>query len=290
MAPRDFSTDGAFAAAPGAIPGVTMNDPGPGSATPVGSGGSILQSGGMGGGGGGTDLLPSSAPPAANPGLASGYGGFGSPAPAPAAPGGIHSIGGSGFGPFATPSPGGNDTPGGITSAPGGRLGMMFAGGGSVPDGSDGSIASHGVGPNFQQDIAKAMDTVDQALAYGRKLHGLPSGDQDTQTKNLAMNDDGFRKSNSIEDRRDSDPTAGMAPGTNKRTNADRVGDKINDVKSGYNPTSQALGINDVPPMKTPYPGDGGGGAEGPGPQGADDETPGAATTPGAIPDDEEAA
>jgi hypothetical protein len=300
MAPRDFSTDGAFGASQsGSIPGVTMNDPGPGDIPgvtmsdpgPLGTGSARSGGADLGGLVGGPFTsrgpAPSPAAPTSSGGGGFGGGGFSSPpAHVSQTPGAIPG-GMGGFGPFASPGGGmGDDTPGGISSAPG--VSMMFAGGGSVPD-TGGSPAA-GIGPSWKNDLDQAMASVDAGLSYGRKLHGLPSEDPSQHTKQLAMNSSDFHKSGNVEDRRDSDPTQSQPVSNNRRTNADRVADKVSDVEAGFNPTSQALGIGDIKPMAIPYPGDGGGGAEGPGPQSSADDPGGGQDQqqPGAIPDDDE--
>lgn len=277
MAPRDFATDGAMGATQtgDAVGPKIVKDPASGS----GPGPKIMHDPGPLAEPGGPSTSSAPAAPS-GAGLGGGYGGFSSPAPSQGAPGALPSSGLSGgFGPFETPGGGGFVSPGTIGGMNSPQLGLMFARGGTVPD----------VANSYQNDLAAAMNTVDQALAFGRKLHGLPSGDPEGQTKKLAMNTTDFHKSGNIEDRRDNDPTVNEPAGSNFRTNADRVGDKINDIQSSYNPASQDLGINNVKPMAIPYPGDGGP-TQGPGPQGADDETPGAGQQQGAIPDDEEAA
>ena len=49
--------------------------------------------------------------------------------------------------------------------------GGFFSQGGAIPDDTDGSPE--------QDDISKALESVDQVLAFGRKLHGLGGGDDE---------------------------------------------------------------------------------------------------------------
>lgn len=66
-----------------------------------------------------------------------------------------------------------------------GALGLMFEGGGTVPDQDDagaGADPSSGDPTSGTGDpISLALTTVDNALAYGRKLNGLPSSGGDSQ-------------------------------------------------------------------------------------------------------------
>lgn len=191
MAPRDFSTDGAFGATQGgSIPGVTMNDPGPGA-------------------------TPTATPQTAAPQTLSGTMG--------ATPG----MGGGGPGMMGAESFSGNEMGGTLSgtdainaanniglhfaSSPG--FAGMFAGGGSIPSvpgsqsesgeppiqpmpgplpptgtpfGTRQTRPAGGVEASWKNDLDQAMQTVDAALSYGRKLHGLPSEDPDQQSKQMA--------------------------------------------------------------------------------------------------------
>lgn len=76
----------------------------------------------------------------------------------------------------ALPAGFGGSGGGGIAANPGG-VGFSLSAGGAIPTGDDdGSDDSNG---SPQQDaISKALDSVDQVLAFGRKAHGL-GGDQE---------------------------------------------------------------------------------------------------------------
>lgn len=58
-------------------------------------------------------------------------------------------------------------------------VGMSFAQGGAIPDDGDTSDTADSNGSPGQDAVSKALDSVDQVLAYGRKLHGL-GGDQES--------------------------------------------------------------------------------------------------------------
>lgn len=257
MPPRDFSQDGAAGAGGGgggAIGPDIMHDPGPGTSI----GPQIMHDPGPSSAGGGFGPMASpstsSRTPSALPAGSVIGGGLGPLAPqdttggigAQDTTGGIgrQPIGG-GYGPVAS-SPSPVHGAGGLPSSP---IGLSFSRGGAVDD-TDGDPA--------QDAVARALDTVDGVLAFGRKLHGL-GGEGSDGSQQMAMNTDGFNQSGNIEDRRDNDPTQGQPLPSNQQTNFDRVAGKVSDMQASRNPTSQALGINNLAPIPTPYPGDGGG-------------------------------
>ena len=64
---------------------------------------------------------------------------------------------------------------------------MMMADGGAVGEDDQNAVPGQGDG-GLQQSINQALETVDNALSYGRKLHGLPDGNgaiPDQQAANM---------------------------------------------------------------------------------------------------------
>lgn len=98
----------------------------------------------------------------------------------------------NGFGGVFAPTPPSNDPVGSQAwnseHSGGGNLNMMFDGGGSVPDPSDAGEDQTGDPTSGTGDpISLALTTVDNALAYGRKLNGLPGGDDSGGGQQMAM-------------------------------------------------------------------------------------------------------
>lgn len=173
--PKSFADDGAFGAQASGIVGAPPA-PSPFS-TPSGSGfdSPALPYTGAIGNQGGFDSDP-------NPGA---FNGANNTAPMDSAPsgGGLSpapsgGFGGGGFDSFPSNSGGGMSPAGG--AAPASPVGLAFEDGGAVEgDDSNGSP---------QQDaISKALDTVDQVLAFGRKQHGL-GGDDESGGIQMAAN------------------------------------------------------------------------------------------------------
>lgn len=136
---------------------------------------------------------------------------------------------------------------------------LSFAEGGLVPD-DDGD--EPGDTPDHMSDlharINQAIATVDNALSYGRKLHGLGGmgadgggGDDMPASWNApggGRDYSGMRQSGNIDDRRDGDnsgePPSGLARRVNNRLG--EIGGRIDEFKAGYNPMSAAAGFNDI--------------------------------------------
>lgn len=58
------------------------------------------------------------------------------------------------------------------------QIPMMFEDGGEVPGGALGNDLDDGSGGDFGDSISQALKTVNDALNYGRQLHGLTQGSQ----------------------------------------------------------------------------------------------------------------
>ncbi len=141
--------------------------------------------------------------------------------------------------------------------------GASFADGGDVGD--DGALPRDNTG--MQQSINQAIATVDNALSYGRKLHGLPdtgglpatggavpdeqSGEFPQNWRGAGHDYSDFRPKQEIEDRRNdpaySEPTDFMSQAK------DKFDTTMGNLKSGYddatfspNQMSRDAGIGDI--------------------------------------------
>jgi hypothetical protein len=94
----------------------------------------------------------------------------------------------NGFGGQYTQEPASNDPVGSQawnSEHSGNPIDLMFDDGGTVPDTNDGPDPSSGMSGTGDR-IALALATVDSALSYGRKLNGLPSDGDDTESNTAA--------------------------------------------------------------------------------------------------------
>lgn len=255
---RDFSEDGALGAmtgAPGTQTGgftsgsitpstvnnfnMTGTPAGQGSTMPITTGLGDAAIGGGGWGGGGLDGGDDSWGGGAIADNGGGWGGGG----LSGAPGGTR----------ATRSPGSysrdsyNFGAGGGGQLPSAAGAWGFAAGGAIdedPNATDPQGSQ--MGASLQQSINQALSTVNNVLSYGRNLHGIGGGQKE------AMNTDGFRQSDNIDDRTGTPGdekdrgTPGAKP-TYKRNPTEQLMDRVGSTVSSFtNPLSKAAGINDI--------------------------------------------
>lgn len=204
----------------------------------------------------GTPAGASSTMPTAMPDSSGGYGGGGlaSDQGNPGVIGGIPTSdmyggggwGGGGFAPMGGGAASGAQPSGSSYPAPA----WNFSQGGAIDDSEGGDPNATDpqgsmMGNQLQQSINQALMTVNNTLSYGRKLHGIGGQQQ-------AMNTDGFRQSDNIDDRRDTpgDPAQagdGSARPTYKRNPTEQLVDRARSAYAGAtNKMSQDAGINDI--------------------------------------------
>lgn len=253
MTARNFSEDGAAGA-------MTGNTPGAGGVPPTagaintdlgGVGDSALGAGGWGGGGLSGGSSDSSGSAASGGGWGGGWGGGGMSAPmasskrATSAPSGF---GADDWRSQINQQPGWANQPwAGLAQDTGGfnTVTTSFAEGGAIDEGDPNATDPQGsaMGNSLQQSINQALATVGKTLSYGRQLHGIGGGQQQ------AMNTDGFRQSDNVEDRTGNDPSDKGRIANNVSNNSADLIDKAKGLFAAdptKNKMSQDAGINDL--------------------------------------------
>jgi hypothetical protein len=124
----------------------------------------------------------------------------------------------------------------------GGR--MSFSRGGAIPTDADGDND----GDQFGKMMQDALGVVGQVLTYTRGKYGI----KDNGGQKQAMNTEGFRQSDNVDDRTDNPGrpedagTPGVAKAGYSMNNADRLMGRYNEWSNRNNPMSKQLGIDDI--------------------------------------------